>query len=353
MSEPIHPTYDGKFTGRENMMTFLIHCKIPEEYRSLIVRGQQSTKLKVDLYALYDAEDPSHNARPVSAAPKIEDIAICHPANFQPQQFKMIAHTRVRSAYKYTEGQVFPNRENHRIPDWIEYHRYQGFDHFVIYDNDLYDHGPLETILQPYVDSGVVTRIWNPMNESARYGKPNFQTCHAQGGASIAALHRFGFTTKYFANMDIDEFFVPLNRSRSVLDMTEEKLGTDPPPDIDGIKWQSRVMTFCNGTTYVRGASQLTKKCKTIATASGPKQIFLADRIWLYHTHHAFLTSNLTKPKIRRIYENSEGYLAHFRRTIEYANSYRIHMGKVSSRFSDPVDHFDDFLEYRARLQEP
>lgn len=96
----------------------------------------------------------------------------------------------------------------HRVKDWIEYHLYQGFDHFVIYDNDPEDHGPLESLLQPYVEAGVVTRVWNPINEPLRV-KNGQQSCHIQGATGVSALHRFGFASEYFANMDIDEFFIP------------------------------------------------------------------------------------------------------------------------------------------------
>jgi len=68
----------------------------------------------------------------------------------------------------------------------------------------------METTLQPYIESGLVTRVWNPMNESYRVVAPQTQSCHIQGATGVAALLRFGFSTEYFANMDLEEFLPSL-----------------------------------------------------------------------------------------------------------------------------------------------
>jgi hypothetical protein len=213
ISEPVHRVGFGDLGGNEQEWTYLIHCRIPKKHRSLINVGQTETQLHVDLYAAHSVDagisvsldsflPPSHNAS------KLSNIAVCHPSTLQPNQFRLMAHTRIKSAYSY-QANGKPIFESYRIHDWIEYHKFRGVDHFIIYDNDPIDHGPLESTLKPYIDSGLVTRMWNPMNESYRVLQKGRQTCHIQGATGVAALLRFGFATEYFANMDIDEFFIP------------------------------------------------------------------------------------------------------------------------------------------------
>lgn len=75
-------------------------------------------------------------------------------------------------------------------------------------------------------------------------------------------------------------------------------------------------MSWCNGTVYKSNHSELEKKCRTQYHRSGPKMIFPADRIWLYHTHNSFLTSNWTKPEEKSLHEYKDGFLGHFRRDV-------------------------------------
>lgn len=40
------------------------------------------------------------------------------------------------------------------IPEWIEFHLMQGFEHFILYDNNSTDGSP--EILRPYIDAGIL-----------------------------------------------------------------------------------------------------------------------------------------------------------------------------------------------------
>ena len=48
------------------------------------------------------------------------------------------------------------------IPEYIEFHILQGFDHFIFYDNKSTDN--LLEVIKPYIDSGLVEIRYYPDN---------------------------------------------------------------------------------------------------------------------------------------------------------------------------------------------
>jgi hypothetical protein len=87
------------------------------------------------------------------------------------------------------------------ILEWIEYHLIVGIEHFFIYDNESIDN--LKTILQPYIDRGIVTYTFFP-------GKLKQQSAYND------AIKRFRLKSKWIAVIDIDEFIAPLKRNKIV-----------------------------------------------------------------------------------------------------------------------------------------
>jgi hypothetical protein len=92
------------------------------------------------------------------------------------------------------------------LPEWIEFHLMQGFDHFILYDNNSND--GLETIIEPYIKEGIVEirKYPDPLNPPAKSGPPNsknfwiMDTCiEEQRGKSkwihFHAIDEFTFTT--------------------------------------------------------------------------------------------------------------------------------------------------------------
>lgn len=77
------------------------------------------------------------------------------------------------------------------LKEWIEYHLFIGYDHFYLYNNNSTDN--YEEVLQPYVNSGVVTLIEFPVVP-----------------VQVAAYKHFYDTyrgeTKWVSFFDIDEF---------------------------------------------------------------------------------------------------------------------------------------------------
>jgi hypothetical protein len=59
------------------------------------------------------------------------------------------------------------------LPEWIEFHLIQGFDHFILYDNNSTDN--LYEIMQPYLEKEIleIRKYPNPLYPPARSGPPN------------------------------------------------------------------------------------------------------------------------------------------------------------------------------------
>ena len=106
---------------------------------------------------------------------------------------------------------IMKNEEPY-IKEWVDYHLLAGVDHFFIYDNEETD--SQQKILQPYIDSGLVTHIKYP-------GKAR------QYEAYNAAIQNYRFFCKYIAFIDADEFIVPQS-DRKVTEVVDEILENKP-----------------------------------------------------------------------------------------------------------------------------
>lgn len=88
---------------------------------------------------------------------------------------------------------IFKNEAPY-LQEWIEYNHIVGVDHFYLYNNNSED--DYMTILQPYIEKGLITLIDWPFN-------------HKQMEAYIDGIRRFAKDTKWMGFIDIDEFIVP------------------------------------------------------------------------------------------------------------------------------------------------
>jgi hypothetical protein len=113
------------------------------------------------------------------------------------------------------------------IPEWIEYHRSIGFEHFVIFNNDSTD--DIRGVVAPYQALGVATLIdW-----------PNFQTLSAaerrtgwfeQDVAYGAAVRFLRDVAEWVAFIDIDEFIVLKDPARQSIQQIVAGLGVPAMP---------------------------------------------------------------------------------------------------------------------------
>lgn len=82
------------------------------------------------------------------------------------------------------------------VKEWLDYHQLVGVDHFYIYDNGSTDN--LVDVLQPYIDSGVVSyKYWPGLAQQ----RNEYNDC----------LKNHGHETQWLAVIDTDEFIVPKN----------------------------------------------------------------------------------------------------------------------------------------------
>ena len=220
----------GKIDGRGKVG--IIRCRIPLKFQHLVSEPQNTTALHVDLTRLKTGLEPAGVAkiRPfpsldIRDTQKIAKIPICHAIqrvnatisiensiSSNSTQHALTAFTRIKSQY----GQAAEPLRNdvklpydRLLPEWIRYHERQGFDHFIIADSDEMP-GQLLDLLQPYIRRGLVSYYWFPLQDCVNdYGWTGSTSASAQQAASISVLHRYGFSTEFFAHMDIDEFSSP------------------------------------------------------------------------------------------------------------------------------------------------
>jgi Glycosyltransferase family 92 len=348
------------------MYNYVFRCKVPDQVKEQVHAGQLVTSLHLDLHSLHDLEQPpigtydgQHGrvhynmlkfpSRAISDLPKVADIPVCHPDTTNNKRtHNLTAYTRLKSSYLInhymtTSNQTFYAPHNYsnktgsphyRINEWIAYHRTQGFDHFVIYDNDAEPHGPIETLLQPYIHSGLVTYRWFPLEDCYQdYGndKGLFRP-YAQAAAGVAALHRMGTNTRFFASMDVDEFFV-LYDDRTIMQFLDTVSA-----ETDCVGFNPTEIEYCKGTNVIdlKASPLAARKC--INEKSAPanlKLIMRPERILLYEVHYPVMTHNWKKPT-NLVIDDPVGILAHYRGEPE--------LGIYNKGPSTPFTRMDKFL---------
>lgn len=99
----------------------------------------------------------------------------------------------VEKKYNVSICAIFKNEAPY-LKEWIEFNNIVGVDHFYMYNNNSEDN--YESILEPYIKSGLVTLIEWPQNQKQM---ECYQTC----------IKDYAGETKWLGFVDIDEFIVP------------------------------------------------------------------------------------------------------------------------------------------------
>jgi hypothetical protein len=97
---------------------------------------------------------------------------------------------------------IFRN-EARFLPEWIEYHRLHGVEHFYLLNN--FSEDDYKTALKPYLDAGVVE-----LYEWPYHGKNQKEWNKIQCGAYTQLLKEKKYETTWMAIIDTDEFLVPI-----------------------------------------------------------------------------------------------------------------------------------------------
>lgn len=107
--------------------------------------------------------------------------------------------------YELSIAAIFQNEAPY-LREWIEYHRIQGVEHFLLYNNNSTDN--FQQVLDPYICQGVVELIhWPHVQKEKDFTNFCFDV---QPKAYMNAIDRSRNTTKWLALIDIDEYLYPI-----------------------------------------------------------------------------------------------------------------------------------------------
>ncbi|MBQ6587582.1 MAG: glycosyltransferase family 92 protein [Butyrivibrio sp.] len=112
--------------------------------------------------------------------------------------------------------------ESRYIEEWIEYHRIVGVDKFYIFDNGSTDDTRLR--LQKYIDQGIVEYQFFP-------GKGK------QLDMYYAGLKKCKKNSKYVGFIDLDEFVVPTDSSKSLVEVLDDRFSHFPGMAVLSMNW--------------------------------------------------------------------------------------------------------------------
>jgi glycosyltransferase involved in cell wall biosynthesis len=155
------------------------------------------------------------------------------------------------------------------ILEWIEYHRIVGVEHFYIYDNESVDN--LKDILQPYINSGIVTYTYFP-------GRVK------QGAAYNDAIKHYKNEMKWLAIIDINEFIAPVKTEKIIDAINEIKSSLRQKPFIClKIHWVR--YGYCGHKTKPKGLV-IENYTKSEGIHETIKCIVNPRTVVEYHEHH-------------------------------------------------------------------
>lgn len=129
-------------------------------------------------------------------------------------------HSAAASFWNQLAVCTLVRNKNEYLPEWIEFHRMQGFDHFIIYDDA--SRSP-SLFLESYIEDGIVTLIdWS--DACARLSQPSepHGFAHCQRAAFVDCQQRIH--SRWLGVFDVDEFiFAPPHSNATVLTVLQEQ----------------------------------------------------------------------------------------------------------------------------------
>ena len=150
-------------------------------------------------------------------------------------------HSKTFEPKYYLSGvsAVSPSRKSGQMDiitlQWVDYHLFQGFDHFFIYDHlELKSRADLNNtdyfyklFKQDYIDKGYVTLIEWP------FTKRENDMWTFEYAAYLDSYRRFGYDTKFVYTGDCDEFLIPKPNRSITVSVTPFKRGPDETKRFD------------------------------------------------------------------------------------------------------------------------
>lgn len=114
-------------------------------------------------------------------------------ATYKLQMTRCQVRDSVSKKYKVSICAIFKNEAPY-LREWIEFNHIVGVEHFYLYNNNSEDN--YLTVLEPYIQSGLVTLAQWPKNQAQM---ECYQNC----------IKNYSSETQWLGFIDIDEFIVP------------------------------------------------------------------------------------------------------------------------------------------------
>ena len=193
-------------------------------------------------------------------------------------------------------------REDNYLPQWIEYHKRLGVEHFIIYDNvssnvtefdalthdDIRinsSHTDLENTLKPYIEDGTVIVINWPYPYCLKDCGGRAQTL--QQNHSLYAFR----TAKYIGYFDVDEYVNPQEGYTSITDVFDGIIRSGEFNINEVGSFSLRNRWFYNPLEYDCTGHQFLyiDHCDTITKEGHEKSFVIPDKVTSYNIHHSIL----------------------------------------------------------------
>ena len=179
----------------------------------------QPTTIAYPESTVVTAKVANSRARVAGAAPKVKSDVTTATNTTKPH--RLIACTWATTGYA-TRGDRFSISDgSRRLDEWIRFHLLVGVEHLYIYDNS-----PEDSSLKPVTDQfpGQVTRV--PWPATICNNNHNYEDSPGERSSQYAAESscrlRFGPQSDWLANMDIDEYIVPVGNYTSLQQLLNE-----------------------------------------------------------------------------------------------------------------------------------
>ena len=166
---------------------------------------------------------------PASTGTKVVDVPFLRPlaATSQPEKHYLTGCTWASAAYTTRGDGNFDTSTSERLFEWLIYNfNIAGFDHIYVYDNTGAHTN--ETSLAAVTDlfPGRVTRIEWPHRicNNNRPAHSNTGERSSQHAAEASCRIRYGPTTQWLANIDSDEYLVPVGKWKSIFEWLHQSV---------------------------------------------------------------------------------------------------------------------------------
>lgn len=169
--------------GDPHGITLIVTCSIPQ---SLLEDEHHLRSMSLEGFASYHRAS-YHNVSFCSYTAGLQIQLDGH--RIKPSKFFLVACTQVDQHFAYL------------LPEWVAYHKRQGFQHFVIYTNAVTR--PVRWLMRPFILEGTVSIIdWQFPGQQGKF-------IHQQAYENTC-LRRHAGRSDWVGLMDVDEYFQPV-----------------------------------------------------------------------------------------------------------------------------------------------